>query len=254
MRKGIGDPSVLDRKTPSSAKYSHVGSSLDTGASAKKHPVVSSASVRQRRDEIFKRIRPATLVRYISERDIDESVYALADSEACDDGATIRSEVSLPASRGPGAVRSVVASSAACSVASAVGSVISVVDTDTTVDQDRDLVLLDLREPDEYEQYHLPLSVSFPSSKINREQFSADLVRCKRDASKLLVVYHNTDALTANFATQLVQKGWETVHALSGGLEEMVESYPEVLEGEVPERPVTGRSVARAKAKAKARA
>lgn len=248
--KPIGDPSVLDKKTPSSAKYAHVASSLDTGASAKKQPVVSSSSVRIRRDEVFKRIRPATLVRYLADRDVNESVYALGDSEAGGDGATVRSEA---ASRTAGARSSAVPSSAACSVASAIGSVVSVCDTDVTVDEARDLILLDLREAEEYEQYHLPLSVSYPAQKINRDQFSADLVRCKRDPSKLLVVYHNTDALTAQYATLLVQKGWDTVHALSGGLEEMVENYAEVVDGEVPDRPPTGASRSSAKAKAKAR-
>jgi len=94
------------------------------------------------------------------------------------------------------------------------------------------LVLLDLREPDAYERCHLPLAMSYPAQKINRDQFPPELHRCKRDASKLLVVYHDNDQTTAHVAQLLVQKGWDTVHALNGGFEEMEKHYPEVLEGE----------------------
>merc|ERR1711976_695044 len=81
---------------------------------------------------------------------------------------------------------------------------------------------------------------SSEGSEINRDQFPPELHRCKRDASKLLVVYHDNDQTTAGVAQLLVQKGWDTVHALSGGFEEMEKSYPEVLEGEPTIRPETG--------------
>merc|ERR1719277_1386198 len=126
------------------------------------------------------------------------------------------------------------------SLASMAGSVLSVIDTDTTVDEARDLGLLDLRTPEEFERCHLPLAISYPATKINRDQFPPELHRCKRDPGKLLVVYHADDQATAGVATLLVQKGWELVHGLSGGFDEMVQSYPEILEGQVPERPNTG--------------
>merc|ERR1711920_512818 len=120
------------------------------------------------------------------------------------------------------------------SVSSVAGSVLSVIESDTTVSEERDLVLLDLRDPDAYERCRLPMAISYPSQKINRDQFPPELHRCKRDASKLLVVYHDNDQTTSSVAQLLVQKGWDTVHALNGGFEEMVKSYPEVLEGEPP--------------------
>merc|ERR1719277_1815475 len=126
------------------------------------------------------------------------------------------------------------------SLASMAGSVLRVIDTDTTLDESWDLVLVDLREPEEFDRCHLPLAISYPAAKINRDQFPPELHRCKRDSTKLLVVYHTDDQATAGAATLLVQKGWENVHGLSGGFEEMVTSYPEVLEGEIPERPDTG--------------
>jgi len=243
MKSSFGE--VGDKKVPESKKYAHIGSSIDTGASAKKQQSVSSAAAAKRRDEIFKRIKPATLVRMLQESEVHESVFALG--EPSDDRGSASSVVASRA----GPATSVAAASAA-SVHSVAGSVLSVVDSDATVDQSRDLVLLDLREPSDFDQCHLPLAINYPATKINRDQFSPELYRCKRDASKLLVVYHNDEQSTTGVATLLVQKGWETVHALSGGFEDMVEGYPEVLEGEVPQRPDTG-STARSSRTARSR-
>lgn len=233
----------LDKRVPQTSKYAHVNSNINTGASAKKQPVVTASAVAKARNEVFKRIRPATLVRMLGEREVCESVYALGSVDENAEGASVASVSSVKASKASGTVTAATCvTTATC--ASAPGSVVSVVDTDTTIDEARDLVLLDLREESEYERCHLPLSVSYPAAKINRDQFTPELHRCKRDQSKLLVVYHTNDSTTAGVATLLAQKGWEKVYALSGGFDEMVSSYPEVLEGEVPERPNTSSTTA----------
>ncbi|CAE7231667.1 cep41 [Symbiodinium natans] len=73
----------LDKKVPESKKYAHIGSSIDTGASAKKEKLHSANVMAKRKDEIFKRIRAATLVRLLQDREVSESVYALGRSESC---------------------------------------------------------------------------------------------------------------------------------------------------------------------------
>lgn len=238
MKSTFGSASD-QKKIPENKKYAHVQSSLDTGATSKGRPSAPTAGeIAKRRDEIFKRIKPSTLARLVAENEVCESVYALG-SDAGDRG----SASSVVASKaGPSSVAATGAAAAAsvASVGSVAGSVVSVITSDTTLAESRDLVLLDLREPEEYQKCHLPMADSYPSPKINRDQFSPELIRCKRDPSKLLVVYHNNDATTAQFATLLVQKGWDSVYALSGGFEEVVQSYPEVLEGEIPSRPDTG--------------
>lgn len=231
MKSSFGN--ATDKKVPESKKYSHVESSIDTGATSKRQVPVSSAVCARRRDEIFKRIKPATLVGMLKENAVNESVFAMGDG--ADRGGSASSVVASKAA--PAA--SVTAASIA-SVHSVAGSVLSVVESDATVDQSRDLVLLDLREPSDFDQCRLPLAINYPATKINRDQFSPELHRCKRDTSKILVVYHTDDQSTAGVATLLVQKGWETVHALSGGFDEMRNNYPEELDGEVPDRPDTG--------------
>eukprot|EP00928_Gymnodinium_smaydae_P086986 TRINITY_DN71355_c0_g1_i1.p1 TRINITY_DN71355_c0_g1~~TRINITY_DN71355_c0_g1_i1.p1 ORF type:complete len:248 (-),score=49.29 TRINITY_DN71355_c0_g1_i1:77-820(-) len=242
MKSSFGNPS--DKRVPENKKYSHIASSIDTGASAKKVSASSSAATARRRDEIFKRIKPATLVRLLSERQVCESVYALgsdpgdarsASSVVASKAAPITApSMAAAASRAPASV---------ASIGSVAGSVVSIIESDVTASEARDLVILDLREPEEYSRCHVPTAESYPAPLLNRDQFSADLHRCKRDPSKLLVVYHSNDQTTASAATLLVQKGWESAHALSGGFEELVQSYAEVLEGDPPARPETGSTV-----------
>mmetsp|Transcript_48176 Transcript_48176/g.112502 ORF Transcript_48176/g.112502 Transcript_48176/m.112502 type:complete len:238 (+) Transcript_48176:56-769(+) len=221
----------LDKKVPESKKYAHIASSIDTGATAKKEKLHSANVTAKRKDEIFKRIRAATLVRLLQDREVAESVYALGPGSEYGDRASASSVMASKA--GPAAPLSV------ASVSSVAGSVVSIVETDTTVSEARDLVLLDVREGNEFEQCHLPLAVSYPAPKINRDQFIPELLRCKRDPSKLLVVYGANEQSSIGVAKLLVEKGWENVHALTGGFEEILQSYPEVLEGTVPERPLT---------------
>lgn len=227
---------VPNQKVPQNVKYTAVQTRLDTGASASKRPPAMPSSLQaQRRNEEFKRIQPATLARMIQDHQEDalESVFNLVEER--DDG---RSQSSVRASKAAPAK-----SRAAGTVASVAGSVLSVIHSDTNVDEARKLVLLDLREPEEYAKCRLPFAVSYPAPKINRDQFIPELHRCKRDHSKTLVIYHSNDSTTANLATLLLRKGFESVHVLSGGFEEMVSSYPELLDGDVPEptsRPPTG--------------
>lgn len=243
---------TLDRKVPESKRYSGVRSGIDTGASANKTVVVSASATAKKRNEVFKRIRPATLARLLEEREVNETVYALG--SVAEDGENV-SVSSMKASKAPGsqAARGAPSIMTSATCASTPGSVVSVCDTDLTVDQARDLILLDLRDESLYEQCHLPLAIPYPATKINRDQFIPELTRCKRDPSKLLVVYHTNEVTTAGVATLLAQKGWDNVHALSGGFDEMVSSYPEVFEGEVPDRPGTGSTTATGRSSASRR-
>jgi len=247
QKGSFGPPS--DKKVPQSKKYANVKSSIDTGASASKTVTVPTATVIKRRDEIFKRIRPATIVSLLQERNVSESVFSLGGDDDARPGAPAGADLcsvmsaAVPSQAAASRAAGSVPASVAPSMASMAGSVLSVIETDMTIDEARDLVLLDLREPEEFQRCHLPLATSYPAQLINRDQVSPELHRCKRDSSKLLVIYHTNDQTTAAVAALLVQKGWENAHALSGGFDELVENYPEVLEGDVPERPATGSTV-----------
>jgi hypothetical protein len=160
LRSDFG--SVSDKRVPANPKYQGVQTRLDTGASLSKRPPAMPASahaVAQRRDEEFKRIKPATLSRMIQEQQEEgcESIFNLG---GAGDDAASQSSMRLSNSAAPGAK-----SQAAGSVFSVAGSVLSVVDSDTCVAESRNLVLLDLRGPEDYEKCRLPFAISYPAQK-----------------------------------------------------------------------------------------
>ena len=72
---------AFERKIPVNPKYASIQSGIDTGATAKKAaPVLSDQQVSKRRNELFRRIRPAKcfdIIKSIEEGEEVESVYDL---------------------------------------------------------------------------------------------------------------------------------------------------------------------------------
>mmetsp|Transcript_2404 Transcript_2404/g.3674 ORF Transcript_2404/g.3674 Transcript_2404/m.3674 type:complete len:243 (-) Transcript_2404:124-852(-) len=234
---------ATEKKVPQNPKYANVQSSIDTGASARKVTTVSEKAVAKRRDEIFKRIKQSTLARLIKENEQSESIYALGgDDGPVDDRASAASVA--------GGV------SVAGTMISQVGSVVSVCETDVSVQQAKSMLLLDVREPDEFAACHIQSAQNYPMRMLAQDRVTPELHRFKSESDKLLVIYHNTDRSTADPATTFIEKGFQNVYAVSGGLQEFFENYPECCEGDFPGtgRPPTGGSaVSRGTAKSAAK-
>merc|ERR1719330_410397 len=89
---------ALDKRTPQSAKYAHIASGIDTGASARKQVIVPTGVAAKRREEIFRRVRPATLVRMLEERNVTESIFHMGGlSDMPGDGKSVSSVVASKA-------------------------------------------------------------------------------------------------------------------------------------------------------------
>lgn len=226
--------SALDKKVPQNPKYANVESRLSSGgAQSKSAAPVSAQAVSKRRDEVFKRIKCSTLARLIRDSEVAESIYGLAEGDdECDDRSSVRASVAASQSVAPTAASSVTVA----------GSVLSVVQTDAeTVDGMKDHVVYDLREAEDFNSHHITTALSYPATLLNRDKITPELYKLK-SSEKILVVYHKDDSLGAPVATQLVQRGWENVYLLSGGLDDFAEGYPELIDGDVPARPKTGMS------------
>ncbi|CAD7925448.1 unnamed protein product [Amoebophrya sp. A120] len=188
-------------------KYSYVSGVTDTGNSVSKAAKQDSDRlVVRRRDELFKRVRMQTLSQHIRDHyQAAESVYALGTPL----GATPTTGSSYP----PG--QSVV------------------VDAETPVKSDT-LLILDVRDPEEYDKCHVLHSKSYPKQLLSHDKISAELYAFKARPEKRLVVYDTDDKATARIATTLVEKGFTNVYGLSGGFEEACKGFPEVMKGDIP--------------------
>ena len=133
---------------------------------------------------------------------------------------------------------------------STTGSVVSVAESVTSavtcttdmlgITQDTKFILLDLRDEDEYKQYHIKEAINFPAPNISRDKVFGQLLRFKNKPDKIIVVYMTDERQGTHYSKLLHEKGFDNVYLLSGGLEKFLETNYDLVEGtNVPEEPKT---------------
>ena len=149
-------------------KYEMVGSKVKTGRTMKDVNLVSDQLINKRKGENFGRIKPTTLSKYISDaaNNQTESIYGLIAPEDKENH-----QFSDTAS---------VTSQASClSVADSTSSAITCSTEMMGITENTKFILLDLREEEEYNQYHIKESLNFPAPNINRDKTFSQLLRFK---------------------------------------------------------------------------
>lgn len=86
-------------------------------------------------------------------------------------------------------------------------------------------LLLDLRDPEEYDQWRIKDSVSFPVQKVMQDKMIPELYRFKNKKDKLIIVYMGDERKGTQVANLLAEKGYENVFLLSGGIEQFNEEF-----------------------------
>ena len=78
---------------------------------------------------------------------------------------------------------------------------------------------MDLREPDEYEQYHIKEAVNYPGANIKRDKLIPQIFNYKNKENKIIVVYHFDEKQGIDYAKEMFEKGYDNVYLLSCGIE-----------------------------------
>ena len=92
-------------------------------------------------------------------------------------------------------------------------------------------LLLDLRDPDDYDFWRIKESINFPAAKIAQDKMIPELYRFKNKANKLIIVYMNDERKGCQAANLLSEKGYDNVFLLSGGIEQFNEEFNHMVEG-----------------------
>ena len=92
-------------------------------------------------------------------------------------------------------------------------------------------LLLDLREPDEYANWHIKEAINFPAANIGRDRTIPELYRFKNAPDKLIITYMNDERQGTAQASLLAEKGYENTFLLSGGIEKFLEENSDLVEG-----------------------
>jgi len=192
---------TMERRIPKNPKYSEVASVVDSGPTTRKVTHITTREYLKRRDELFRRVKPLSLYHLLVDNEEKvESIYDIPEKEE--------------------------AKSATVVVTGA---------DDSAEVHDKPYLILDVREESEFDECHIMEARSFPASRISQDRVSPELFRYKNKEDRLIVLYDADEKIGAAAATLMVQKGWENVYLLTGGLRVTAAKFPLLIEGELPE-------------------
>ena len=92
-------------------------------------------------------------------------------------------------------------------------------------------LLLDLRDPEEYDFWRIKEAINYPAANIARDKIIPELFRFKNKTNKLIIVYMADERKGCAAANLLAEKGYENTFLLSGGIESMNEEFHHLIEG-----------------------
>ncbi|RMZ98237.1 centrosomal of 41 kDa, partial [Brachionus plicatilis] len=98
-------------------------------------------------------------------------------------------------------------------------------------------LLLDIRDRDEFSQCHIISALSYPIAMLSRSvnNETQEMLAYKNQPGKIIVIYDDDEKLAPRAASTLVQRGYENLFMLSGGLKLAVKKFPQgLVAGEIP--------------------
>ncbi|CAD8177256.1 unnamed protein product [Paramecium octaurelia] len=222
--KGKGNP--LDKKVPKNKQYDHVKQTLNTGPTVRDIEVVSNAKIAKKRSELFKRIKCSTVFNFISENTEQETIYKLADQQQQAQEQLQQFDTQSQHSQ-----------MTRFTEVSQVSAITYATEQLGITDQS-EFLLLDLRDADEFELYHIKEAVNFPAPNLRQDKLTQQIHRFKNQKDKHIIIYHFDEKNGIPSATLFAEKGFENVYLLSGGIEKFLQNYPQGVIGiKVPSIP-----------------
>jgi len=228
-----GKSDYLEKKVPKNPKYSHVTSNLNTGTHANHVEVISDQNIAKRKGELFRRIKPATLAGLLKEEKNTESIYSLVDQS--NPGESVSAYGDLPSDNQ--SVYSAYTSKTGYTEASKMSSITSATQQ-LLLSDTSEFLLLDLREPEDFELFHIKEAISYPAPNLGRDKIIPELFKFKNKEGKLIIIYHNDERNGVSFGNLMAQKNYENVYLLTGGIEAFLENFAHFVEGKKVPAPI----------------
>ncbi|RUS86215.1 hypothetical protein EGW08_006010 [Elysia chlorotica] len=255
--RGRKSVNPMDKKIPINPKFKHVRSTLDTGASLSKYMEKLEEMKRDynfRKDEIFKRMKIPTfaqLVVQVADFGHDDTIEE--EGELCAESA--RDERPDTADR---EVQRIQKGHTAAGGGDSNPAQTPDIDTSRSrleqvinglgeVDLDHPsklrtaplpmmgdecpYLLLDVREKDAYDECHIITAKSYPTAMLARSvnYETKDMLTFKNKPGKIILLYDDDETISHRAAATLVQRGYDNLFMLSGGLRMAYKMFPEGL-------------------------
>ncbi|XP_067933943.1 centrosomal protein of 41 kDa A-like [Watersipora subatra] len=97
--------------------------------------------------------------------------------------------------------------------------------------EERPFLILDVRDQDEYNACHIITAESFPIAYLSRScnYENKSMLAYKNQPGKIIIVYDEDERVAPKAATTLVERGYDNLFLLSGGLKVAARLYPQSL-------------------------
>jgi centrosomal protein CEP41 len=256
----------LQKKIPQNPRYQHVQATIDSGASLSKY-LRKIEEIKQnykfRSDEIFRRMKVTTFVQLLIQvhRLSQPDDYDALLSPGNERPDTADMEVARVQNGGSGSPAPSLAltdtdfggrgepessRSTLLSVTRGIGEL----DINQPgpgspvkpVDDTSPYLVLDIRDRDEYDGCRIICALSYPKAILSRAMNyeSKEMLAYKNKEGKVILIYDDDERLAAMAATTLVQRGYDNIFMLSGGLKMALKVFPEGLLTGTPPFALTG--------------
>ncbi|XP_060069564.1 centrosomal protein of 41 kDa B-like [Ylistrum balloti] len=255
----------LSKKTPANPKYSHIGPSVDTGASVTKYMAKieeMKKNYRFKRDEIFKRMKVTTFVQLLvqvadydqeassnytngqyTDRTNTDGPYSDRPDTADREVLKIQEKGNSPrlTERNGGAGDTDRSRSKLQNVVTGEGEIREDKPQTLKVTHDCPYLLLDVRDNDDYKECHIITARNYPTIMLSRayDSDTKEMLAYKNQTGKIIVLYDEDETLAHNAATTLVQRGYDNLFLLSGGMRVAYKAFPDGLFTGTPKQSVT---------------
>ncbi|XP_061175975.1 centrosomal protein of 41 kDa-like isoform X1 [Saccostrea echinata] len=252
----------LSKKTPENPKYAHIRHTIDTGSSVTRY-MEKIEDIRKnykfKKDEVFKRMKVTTFVQLIVQVAEYENRHStqstIGNGNYTDRPDTADLEVqhiqrgspapSLAVTEGDyGEGPRTGARSTLQGVVRGVGEVDTARPAQPPAkveDFSCPYLLLDIRDSDAFEECHIITAKNYPKSMLSRatNYESKDMLAFKNQPGKIIVIYDEDERLAHEAATTLVQRGYDNLFLLSGGMRIAYRYFPEGLMTGTPNQNIT---------------
>ena len=188
-------------------RYKNIKNVVYTGPTMKNALKLSSSMVYKQRSELFKRIKPAMMIKLILAsqnkpiKEVNENEYDYEQK------VKKTKEIDLD-------------------------NILSNKIKSTSEElSEINFIIVDLREEKEYHKCHIKNAISYPSSLISQDHFLKEMYTIKSKPNSIIIVYHKDDKTGASVSDLLILKGFENIYMISGGFYDFSFSYPEYMIG-----------------------
>ncbi|CAF0907255.1 unnamed protein product [Rotaria sordida] len=243
---------ILDKRIPRNPKYENIQPTIDSGNSITKFLKRNEqlrASKKQQSEEIFKRMKVSTLIQLIIQVAEINSLENPKNDEY-DSSASQRTLTDINRPQTQDSQRSIATSrSTLQGVIRGVGEMDlynKYTNRSSTIPSARNIanneqidlayeecpyLIVDLRDKDEFNTNHIVSAHHYPVAMLSRctNNESRELLIYKNQKGKIIIVYDEDERIAPHAATIMVERGYNNIFLLSGGLKYAVKKFPHGL-------------------------